>query len=291
VLDFLGEVVEGRTTITLPDTTRYPAAARAIVRLERRRSAAISAHDTAWLATLYAPDFQGVAASGRRIDRAALFRIFALDDTSAHFLIDELEVRELAPNTATVTGRLRMVTGGGAANAGSRYLHVYVRRGGRWQILAAEGTAVAATPPSGPAPVARSGGDSAAIRARLDAWVAAQNRRDRGAASTIWAPGVVGWFPRAELFSDSAARAVAGVPAGAGDAHSTYQLTVESLVVSGDVAVVHDVWRETRWFRTESAAASRVIRGSELWRRQPGGTWKIARWVSAPEPWTKAPAG
>ena len=139
-------VSEGQTAITLPDTARYSASERELLRLERRRSAAIAAHDTAWLATLYAPDFQGVAANGRRVDRAALFGVFARDNPGARFRIDELTVREQANDAATVTGRLQALGADGTVAAESRYLHVYVRRNGRWQLVAAAGTAVAMPP-------------------------------------------------------------------------------------------------------------------------------------------------
>ena len=133
-----GEVVAGQTTITLPDTQAYSPAARRILALEVARSAAIARHDTTWLATLYAPDFRGVVANGRRVERSALFRVFSFDNPAARFAIDELEVRDFG-QAATVTGRLRTLA---PTQGESRYLHVYVRRGGHWWIVAAEGTAV-----------------------------------------------------------------------------------------------------------------------------------------------------
>jgi len=140
-----GQVVAGQTTITLPDTSAYTRTARRILALEVERSAAIARHDTAWLATLYAPDFRGVVANGRRVDRPALFRVFSFDNPEARFTIDELEVRDFG-GAVTVTGRLRTLGPAGAVAAESRYLHVYVRRGGRWWMVAAEGTAVAPPP-------------------------------------------------------------------------------------------------------------------------------------------------
>jgi len=137
------QVVAGQTTITLPDTTEYSRTARRILEQERDRSAAIARRDTAWLANLYAPDFRGVVANGRRVDRDALFAIFSQDNPGARFTIDELEVRDLGP-VVTVTGRLRSLGPGGEVAAESRYLHVYIRRELRWWIVAAEGTAVAA---------------------------------------------------------------------------------------------------------------------------------------------------
>jgi ketosteroid isomerase-like protein len=138
-----GQVVAGQTTITLPDTSTYSRTARTILAQERDRSAAIARRDTAWLANLYAPDFRGVLADGRRVDRDALFALFSQDNPGARFAIDELEVRELGA-VVTVTGRLRTLGPGGEVAAESRYLHVYIRRDARWWIVAAEGTAVAA---------------------------------------------------------------------------------------------------------------------------------------------------
>src|SRR5207245_2001495 len=90
---------------------------------------------------------------------------------------------------------------------------------------------------------------AANVRLRLAGWVAATNRGDRVTSDSIWAPGVVGWFPQSGEFSDSAAFAAAAVPRRPGIAFSTYELTIEDLVVAGPIAVVHDLWRETRHFR------------------------------------------
>ena len=138
-----GQVVAGQTTITLPDTARYSPTARKILALEVKRSSAIASRDTVWLATLYAPDFQGVPAGGQRVNRAALFRVFSRDAPFLRFAIDELEVRDLG-TTVTVMGRLRTTTQDGQALGESRYLHVYVPRENHWWIVAAVGSAVSA---------------------------------------------------------------------------------------------------------------------------------------------------
>ena len=135
------QVTEGRTLISIPDTTAYSADERAILALERGRSGAIARRDTTWLAGLYAPDFRGVAGNGVRIERADIFRIFGKDDPVSRFLIDELAIHSYGA-TVTVTGRLRTLAATGEVTAESRYLHVYVTREGRWQLVAAQATAV-----------------------------------------------------------------------------------------------------------------------------------------------------
>ncbi len=135
------EVTEGQTRITLPDASGYSKVQRELLNLERRRSAAIAAHDLTWLATVFAPDFRGIAAGGRRVDRETLFAIFGRDNPDSRFLIDELEIRQFG-TMATVTGRLRTTTLSGEVQGESRYVHVYTRRGGRWVIVSAAGSVV-----------------------------------------------------------------------------------------------------------------------------------------------------
>ncbi|MBD0371038.1 MAG: nuclear transport factor 2 family protein [Pyrinomonadaceae bacterium] len=125
------------------------------------------------------------------------------------------------------------------------------------------------------------------IRKALADWVAATNRRDETAANTIWAQSVVGWFPEAPEFSSRASFAVAGIPEDKGASYSTYELKIDEVAVSGSMAAVHDIWTETRHFNGSPVTVRRIIRGSELWRKQPDGKWRIVRWVSAPEKWEK----
>ena len=126
-----------------------------------------------------------------------------------------------------------------------------------------------------------------AVRQRLAEWVRQTNSGDRG-ANEVWVPGMVGWFPGAPIFSDSAANAVAGGTRSTqpSPVRARFDVVVDDLVASGPVVVVHDVWTETREIGSPATVVQRVIRGSELWRCQPDGRWRIARYVSAPEPWT-----
>ena len=133
--------------------------------------------------------------------------------------------------------------------------------------------------------------DEFAIRQALSDWVTAYNRRDYAAARDIWAPGVQGWFPQDPHFSNAAAAETAGVArseAPEKTEYSTYDLTIEEVLVSGDLAVVRDTWRETRHFDGDRARATRLIRSFEVWQRRSGNEWKISRWISSPEPWQRS---
>ena len=128
-----------------------------------------------------------------------------------------------------------------------------------------------------------------AIRERLARWVTQTNQGDRAAAGTIWAAQVTGWFPHGPEFTDSAAYATAGLPKSVGPATSTYAVKIDEVAVAAGLAAVHDIWKETRRFPGAAVTVTREIRGSELWRCQPDGSWRIRRWVSAPEHWIRSP--
>jgi ketosteroid isomerase-like protein len=124
------------------------------------------------------------------------------------------------------------------------------------------------------------------IRAALAAWVVANNNKDP-AANSIWAPNTVGWTPSIPEFGYGAAFALAGIPPSKDGGYPTFELRIDSVDVSGPLAAVHDVWTETLHFNGSSVTVKRIIHGSEMWRLQPDGKWRIARWVSAPEKWEK----
>jgi ketosteroid isomerase-like protein len=92
----------------------------------------------------------------------------------------------------------------------------------------------------------------------------------------------VGWFPSDALFSTAAADQLAG----SSGSTSNYSVDIEAVDLSGDLAAVHDIWRETRRY-SNGNTVERIIRGSELWKRQNDGSWRIVRWVSAPEAWAR----
>jgi hypothetical protein len=132
-----------QTTFVLPDTTPLGAQERALLRFEQERSAAIARHDTTVLRRMYADEFRGVTALGFAVNRDQLLGVFTRDDPTTVFTIDELAVRTIGGESAVLTGRL--TTKRRASDevvAVSRFIHVYVWRGGRWQILAGQGTLV-----------------------------------------------------------------------------------------------------------------------------------------------------
>ena len=116
-----GTPLSAQTTFVLPDTVPLSSVERVLLHFEQARSAAIARHDTAMLRLMY---------------------------PTTTFLMDELAVRRLDPGGqfAFLTGRLTTRRNTGERVAASRFFHLYVWRDGRWQILAAQGTAL--PPPS-----------------------------------------------------------------------------------------------------------------------------------------------
>ena len=118
------------------------------------------------------------------------------------------------------------------------------------------------------------------IRAALADWVSATEAGDRHRANRIWAPDMVGYSPGQPL--DTYEREVAAESLPARPNGTRIGLTVVEVIVSGDLAVVHDIWRFSR--PTPNPAAPDSIRGFEVWRHTPHGPWRITRWLTAPFP-------
>jgi ketosteroid isomerase-like protein len=112
--------------------------------LEAGRNAAIRAGDAAALERLYARDFQGIAASGARVDRAALLAILARNAGGDVVAESEVLSAREAGGLVLVEGRLRLMSGDRARLLSeSLYLHVFRRAGGRWQMVAGAATPAA----------------------------------------------------------------------------------------------------------------------------------------------------
>ena len=140
LISFAGSL-KAQTTFTLPDTSHMNTVERTLLRFEQDRSAAIARHDTTYLRGVYAPEFAGVTATGFDVNVERLLGVFAQDDPTTVFAIDEIRVRQLASGEAAIfSGRLSTRRRSGELVGQSRFLHVYERRNGRWLIVAAQGT-------------------------------------------------------------------------------------------------------------------------------------------------------
>ncbi len=118
----------------------------AILELERRLAAAWVSGDRAFIEGLLADDWTVIDQSGQVLTkRQVLDEAFASAERRVESMaIDEVQVRMLG-DVAVATGLTR-ATGsyrGESATVTLRFTDVFVRRQGRWQVVASQGTTVA----------------------------------------------------------------------------------------------------------------------------------------------------
>ena len=114
-------------------------AEQAVRDLEHKYSDAVMRQDVAAIGNLLADDFVATSSRGEIRDKAK-----EIDDIKPSpdfkmegFSLDDIEVR-LFGDTAVVTGRstLRVAFRGQSSTSAFRYTRVYVKRHGRWQVVA-----------------------------------------------------------------------------------------------------------------------------------------------------------
>jgi len=133
---------------------------------------------------------------------------------------------------------------------------------------------------AGASPAADNAAAEKQIRAALASWVEAANRGDYKAASTVWAPDLIGWAPQGPDDSYEREADAAKVPPPQA-VRTTYALTIDEVIVDGSLAVVRDTWTQTTKQDSGPDQVS-TFRSFEVWRRQPDASWKISRWIDGP---------
>ena len=115
-----------------------------ILAIENRWATAIERQDAAAFERLAAEDFRFIEENGRVLNRAQYIsnRSHNLDNVESA-VQDEIEVRQYG-DAAVATGRsiLHGTRGGAPFVYRFRWTDVYVRRGGRWQAVSAQLTAI-----------------------------------------------------------------------------------------------------------------------------------------------------
>ncbi len=106
---------------------------------------AIVAKDRAGVEGNMAPDFRQIAAGGVVVGRQAFIDdILSADLQIDPYTVEDFEVRVLG-DTALLSGRIRMTgrSEGQPFKSHFRYIDIYVRRGGRWQVVSVQITPMA----------------------------------------------------------------------------------------------------------------------------------------------------
>lgn len=119
-----------------------------LIRLQHAWAAARVSGDTAFLETLYAKEFRITTAAGRVVERAADIALFATRTIKPEYIRDEDMRVSFYGDTALVTGveNLKGTYNGVPGEMALRFTNVYVRRDGRWQMVAHHSTQVREKP-------------------------------------------------------------------------------------------------------------------------------------------------
>jgi ketosteroid isomerase-like protein len=133
---------------------------------------------------------------------------------------------------------------------------------------------VAASAVAGPSQAQQ---DEAVIRQSLADWVQAFNSGDYAKAAQVWAPDMQGWGSDGEDSYRREMDSARKTPKVANPQYK-YQLKIDEVTVSGDMAVVRDTWTGVG-----PTGKATTFRSFEVWRRQADESWKISRWIDGPE--------
>jgi ketosteroid isomerase-like protein len=127
-----------------PSSSAAQSAEEEVLAVERSRGEAIRTHDREALARIYADDFSGVTTAGKKVDKETVIQVLANVDPQLTFTTEDLTAR-LFGEAAVVSGR---VTGHGTIDGREIsnafwFLHIYVHRAARWELVAGESTNIA----------------------------------------------------------------------------------------------------------------------------------------------------
>ena len=111
-----------------------------VLELEAARSKAIRDHDAATLRDLYADDFLGVIGTGGKVHKTEVLEAFAKLTNALVFSTTDVDVHE-AGDVAIVSALL-VGKAGDKVVYQMRFMHVWEKRGGRWQLVRGESTDV-----------------------------------------------------------------------------------------------------------------------------------------------------
>jgi uncharacterized protein (TIGR02246 family) len=118
-----------------------------LVQLQQRLMRAWIDGDRAYVESVLASDWTTTDVSGQVLTRATVLReVFESRDRRIESgRIDDVKVRMLGDEAAVVTGRTAAVGTykGQRGNMTLRFTDVFVRRDGRWQAVASQGTVIA----------------------------------------------------------------------------------------------------------------------------------------------------
>jgi uncharacterized protein (TIGR02246 family) len=122
------------------------------------------------------------------------------------------------------------------------------------------------------------------IRAALGQWMADFNAGNSGDVCSLFAPDVVADLQGKPERGYDAVCEVLLRSLNDPTKTYTYSLAIKEILVSGDLAVVRPVWTLKVANKDGSGDITSVEHGMDVFRRQPDGSWKIARYIAYDAP-------
>lgn len=151
-----------------------------------------------------------------------------------------------------------------------------VTRGGGWSLALAALLFVAPV-----ATDARAMGDEEAIRQRLVRWTEDFNAGRWGALCDLFAPDLVADYQgQPQKSYDSVCSALLALEQA--PRKYRYDLAIHEIMVSGDLATVRLTWTLTVTGYGIAGEERVVDIGLDVFRKEPDGIWRIARYVAFP---------
>ena len=119
---------------------------------------------------------------------------------------------------------------------------------------------------------------STEIAATLQSWTKSYNAADARAACAIFAPDLISTFRgRPDRNKPEICRAITALLADRAQ-HTHYDLDIKEIIVAGNLAVVRLVWTLTLQRGQQTHTSQEP--GIDIFRHQPDGSWKIARYIA-----------
>lgn len=127
---------------------------------------------------------------------------------------------------------------------------------------------------------ARAGDDAVAIEQRLRQWTEDFNAGRVDKLCDLFAPDLIANYRGQPEKSFDSLCASLQRDLSAGPRQYRYALELNEIMVSGDMAVVRLIWHLTVTDKATGKAVTSSDRGIDVFRRQPDGKWRIARYIA-----------
>lgn len=109
--------------------------------LEKERLDAIASGEEKTLSNLLDESYYGVTASGKAINKFDQLELYKSTNSFITFTAEDVSVNAFE-STAIVTGTLVGKTKSGATIGKTRYIYIYLKKGGKWKIVIGQETVV-----------------------------------------------------------------------------------------------------------------------------------------------------